>query len=171
MSDDSSVPPYEVESRGSKAPIILAVLAIIGLGVLLHITGIADRVLHPSGTSGNELTMAITKMKSYVAKNKEIGPVFVVEAKLLNMTDKPQKVEGVRGTLFNKSGKKLSVRVVSPGRVVSREQIRDMSRKDLMKNFTEAAGGTIPPKGTVPVMLLFLNAPEATTKYSLDVLQ
>ncbi len=171
IEEDFPVPPYEVDKRGSRAPVILAILLIIGLGVLLHITGIADRVLNPSGTAGNELTMAITKMKSYVATNKEIGPVFVVEAKLLNMTDSPQKVEAVRGTLYNKSGKRLSARTVSPGRVVSKEQIRDMSRIELVKNFKDTAGGTIPPKGSVPVMLLFMNAPEATVEFSLDVLQ
>jgi hypothetical protein len=143
----------------------------VGIGVLLHITGISDKVLNSRSGQISELTVGITNMKSYVATNREIGALFVVEAKLLNMTDKPQKIKGIKGTLYNRGGKRLSVREVSPGRVVTSEQLRNMSRKDLLKNFQDTSGGTIPPKGTVPVMLLFTNAPEATAEFSLDVLR
>jgi predicted Zn finger-like uncharacterized protein len=166
-----TVPPYEIDKRGSKAPLFLAILLIVAIGLALHFTGISKKVLNSRSGPGGELSVAVTAMKGYVAENKEIGALFVVEAKLLNMTDKPQKVKAIRGTLYNRSGKKLSVREVSPGRVVSGEQLRNMGRKDLLKNFKDVSGGTIPPKGTVPVMLLFTNAPEATAEFSLDVLR
>jgi hypothetical protein len=152
--------------------LIIVFLIIVAGGGFIYFSGIIDTLTgRLSQEAPSAKTVAIQNIDGYVAENRALGRVFIIEAKIRNIMSEPQEITGVRGALYGSYGKKLAEKTVSPGRVLSNDDIRNLSEKDLLKSFKDASGGTLPPRGTVPIMVLFENIPKGTAEFGIEVLR
>ncbi|MBI5454753.1 MAG: zinc-ribbon domain-containing protein [Deltaproteobacteria bacterium] len=157
---------------GNKAILIAILVFIIG-AIVVYSSGIIDSITKSilPGSEPAAKVVEIETINGYYAENVLFGKVFVIEAKIRNISETPQEIKSVTGILYNSKGEKLSSRSVSPGRVVSQDDLKNLSKEDLLKQFKDATGGTIPSKAEVPVMVLFTEAPAETVEYGLDIVR
>lgn len=157
---------------GKKAILIAILIFIIG-AIVVYSSGIIDSITKSilPGSEPAAKVVEIETINGYYAENVLFGKVFVIEAKIRNISETPQEIKSVTGILYNSKGEKLSSRSVSPGRVVSQDDLKNLSKEDLLKQFKDATGGTIPSKAEVPVMVLFTEAPAETVEYGLDIVR
>ncbi len=157
---------------GKKAILIAILIFIIG-AIVVYSSGIIDSITKSilPGSEPAAKVVEIETINGYYAENVLFGKVFVIEAKIRNISETPQEIKSVTGILYNSKGERLSSRSVSPGRVVSQDDLKNLSKEDLLKQFKDATGGTIPSKAEVPVMVLFTEAPAETVEYGLDIVR
>lgn len=152
--------------------LLVAGLIIILGGAGLYASGIIDsmaRLITP-GTAVVQ-PVSIEKLTGHVVENASAGPLFAIEAVVKNTTAEPQKIKTVRGMLYDKSGTRLLGRAVSPGRILSAADLRSLSKAEIDRHFKDSSGGTIPPKGIVPVMVVFTDLPSGVGEFGLDVVR
>jgi hypothetical protein len=164
----------EIPSNASSSrALLIAALIFLAGGAVIYFSGIIDALAKrfmPAQVSV-EKTVDIETIKGYYAENKTFGKFFVVEATIKNISGEPQGVKAVTGLLYNAKGVKIASRSVAPGRVVSAEDLKNLSKEDLLKPFKDPSGGTLPPKGTVPVMIPFTDPPEGISEYGIDIVR
>lgn len=166
----------EAAMPARRRPVPAWIPAVIAAGAVI-IIGLA--VIFNSGGAGRfsaREKAAISKpidietINGYMAENKNIGRIFVIEALIRNITDSAQGIKEVRGVIYNSSGARVIDRIVSPGRVVSAEELKNLPKEGLIKALSDTSGSIIPPKATVPVMVLFTEIPDNMAEYGLDVI-
>ncbi|MBI5345513.1 MAG: zinc-ribbon domain-containing protein [Deltaproteobacteria bacterium] len=153
---------------------VMAVLIVIVGGAFIYFSGISDRVARTIvGQSKPPAvkTVDIETISGYFAENRNFGRLFVIEAKLKNLSGSPQSIKAVKGVIYNAKGAVIIDRRVSPGRVVTADEIKNLPKEDLLKPFRDPSGGTLPPKATVPVMVLFTDLPAGLSEYGLDIIR
>src|SRR3990170_106790 len=148
----------------------IIVFIIIGAAVILF-TGAAERLRSIVVATRTQQIVEVESVNGFYADNKNFGKLFVIEARIRNMTNEPQVIKGVRGVIFDTSGRRLDSIIVSPGRVVSTEEIKNLSREEILKIFQDASSGTLPPRATVPAMVLFTDMPNGVSEYGIDVIR
>lgn len=170
--DEPAFAPAAKKPRKMGLGLLIVLIIIIAGGGAVYFSGIINSLIGSmmSSPAPAARTVAIQNIDGYVVENVSFGRVFVIEAKIRNIMSEPQEVTGVRGSLYDSSGKKLTEKTVSPGRIASQDEIRNLSGAVLMKRFMDASGGTLPPRGTVPVMVLFEKIPEGTAEFGIEVL-
>ncbi len=157
---------------GGKGLLLAALIFIIGGGAI-YFSGIIDtlaRMLAPSGQSASS-AVEIESISGYMAENKNFGKFFVIEAKIKNTSDEAQPIKTITGVAYNGRGKAIATRSVSPGRVVSPEDLKNLTKQDLLNQFRDSSGGVIPPRGTVPVMVPFTEMPAGMTEYGINIVR
>lgn len=171
--DEEEIKKYMVPPQKNRKGLIIAVLIFILGGAAIYYTGIVDsiaRKLTPASTSVQKV-VEIENINGYYIENKSFGRFFVIDAKIKNITDTPQGVKSVAGILYNDKGEKIASRSVSPGRIVTTDDLKNLSKDDLLKQFKDASGGTLPAKAVVPVMVLFTEVPAEMVEYGLDIVR
>ncbi len=172
LEKDFPVPPPVPRKKGYYA--IAAVIAIF-IAAAVYIAGGVDvmtrKILVPRPAGERERPVRIDTVRGFFANNKNIGRVFVIEAWIKNTSDTPQDVKEIRGVLYNKNGEKIKVLAVSPGRVVSLDDIKNFSKDDLLKQYRNISGGTIPPRGAVPVTIVFTEVPKDMAEFGVDIVR
>jgi len=113
----------------------------------------------------------IESIKGFYEENKNFGKLFVIDARVKNITDAPQEIKAATGVIYNDSGDKIAERSVSPGRILSIDDIRNLQKEELERAFRDPSGGIIPAKGSVPVMILFIEIPEGLSEFGLDIVK
>ncbi len=165
----------EIPSNASSSrALMIAALIFLAGGAVIYFSGIIDalaRRFMPPAQVAVQKTVDIETVKGYYAENKNFGKFFVIEATIKNISGEPQGVRAVTGLLYNAKGVKIAGRSVAPGRVVSAEDLKNLSKEDLLKPFKDPSGGTLPPKGTVPVMIPFTDPPEGVSEYGIDIIR
>ena len=151
--------------------IFIAVLIFVGGGAAIYFSGIIDTLSGAFVTTAAGSSVKIDSLSGSFIENKRFGSIFVIKARLSNITGEGQLVSGVRATIYDSSGVAIEERTVSAGRVVSAEEIRDLPKKELLKRFNDASGATLPPKGSIPVMAPFAYAGRSIAEYGIDVLR
>ena len=151
--------------------IVIAVLIFVGGGAAIYFSGIIDTLSGAFVTTAAGSSVKIDSLSGSFIENKRFGSIFVIKARLSNITGEGQLVSGVRATIYDSSGVAIEERTVSAGRVVSAEEIRDLPKKELLKRFNDASGATLPPKGSIPVMAPFAYAGRSIAEYGIDVLR
>ena len=161
------------KSRPGKKAILIAVIVFIIGAVIVYSSGIIDSITKSilPGSEPPAKVVEIETINGYFAENVLFGKVFVIEAKIRNISEAPQEIKSVTGILYDSRGEKVASKSVSPGRVVSQDDLKNLSKEDLLKQFKDATGGTIPSKAEVPVMVLFTEAPAETVEYGLDIIR
>ncbi|CAG1065048.1 hypothetical protein BAC1_00624 [uncultured bacterium] len=169
---------YEEEDSGPaqrsqpRMGLIIAALVIVLGGGLIYFTGVIDRLTHILMPSGAEVSVVeIEAIKGFYEENKNFGKLFVIDARIKNITDSPQEIKAATGVIYNDSGDKIAEKSVSPGRLVSIEDVRNLQKEELERAFRDPSGGIIPPKGSVPVMVLFTETPEGLSEFGLDIVK
>lgn len=151
-------------AKGNKIKILILLIIII-VGVVFYLTTRTEKGVLP------QKTMDITKLRGYPLENSVIGSLFVIEGKLVSFSDKTEKINGIKGALFDKTGKQIAARVVSPGRVVSAQELKSITKVDLEKRFKGGTGAAIPAKGSVPFMVVFYKEPSGLGEFTVEVLK
>lgn len=158
------------QSAGSRAVIIAVLIFIFGAGAI-YFSGIIDTVARTLTSTAPAEVVEIETIKGYIAANKNFGKFFVIEAKIKNTSDEPQPIEKITGVIYDDRGKSIATRSVSPGRMVGEEDLKNLSKSDLLDRFSDSSGGVIPPQGTVPVMVPFTEMPAGMAEYGLKIIR
>ncbi len=160
-------------AKGNKIK-VLFVLIIVIAGAAVYLTGGIERLLNTMGIQRGvspQKTMDIAKLRGYPLENSVIGSLFVIEGRILSFSDKPENIKGIKGALFDKAGKQVAARIVSPGRVVSAQKLKSIKRVDLERRFRGSTAAVIPAKGSVPFMVVFYKEPTDLAEYTVEVLK
>ncbi|MDP2689940.1 MAG: DUF3426 domain-containing protein [Deltaproteobacteria bacterium] len=157
---------------GGKGLLLAALIFIIGGGAI-YFSGIIDilaRMLAPSSHSASS-AVEIESISGYMAENKNFGKFFVIEARIKNTSDEAQPIKTITGVAYNGRGKAIATRSVSAGRVASPEDLKNLTKQDLLNQFRDSSGGVIPPRGTVPVMVPFTEMPAGMAEYGINIVR
>ncbi|MFQ5441556.1 MAG: zinc-ribbon domain-containing protein [Thermodesulfobacteriota bacterium] len=160
-------------TTGGKGKAFAAVIAALAIGALVAWGLVSGKFPgFVSTRAAQEKIMEVDALKGFFVINKNMGKVFVIEAQVKNITDKAQETGGVRGVIYHGrfSGAEYSP-TVSPGRIFSTEEIKDLSKRDLKRLFNGASRAVIPPRGRVPVMIIFTDLSRAVSEYGIDVMK
>lgn len=163
--------PEQRRSRESRMGVIIAALIIVLGGGLIYFTGIIDRLTSVLMPPSAQKVVEIESIKGFYEDNRNFGRLFVIDARVKNITGEPQEVKAATGVVYDDRGKKIAEKSVSPGRIVSVDDIKNLSREELERAFRDPSGGVIPPKGSVPVMVLFIEVPEGLSEYGVDIVR
>ncbi|MBI5588054.1 MAG: zinc-ribbon domain-containing protein [Deltaproteobacteria bacterium] len=171
--EDSERSDIPERAASSRALLVAAIVFLVG-GAVIYFSGIIDTLanrLMPPARVAVLKTVEIETIKGYYAENRNFGKFFVIEATIKNISGTPQSVKALSGVLYNAKGERIANRSVAPGRVVSAEDLTNLSKEDLQKPFKDPSGGTLPPKGTVPVMIPFTEPPQGIAEYGIDIVR
>lgn len=171
--EDSERPDIPERAASSRALLVAAIVFLVG-GAVIYFSGIIDTLanrLMPPAQVAVQKTVEIETIKGYYAENRNFGKFFVIEATIKNISGAPQSVKALSGVLYNAKGERIANRSVAPGRVVSAEDLKTLSKEDLQRPFKDPSGGTLPPKGTVPVMIPFTEPPQGIAEYGIDIVR
>ena len=94
--------------------------------------------------------------------------MFVIEGKVVSDINVPKEITGIHGIVFDKSGKQIKDAWVAPGRIISQDELKNISMADLEKRFKDRKG-TIPPKGTVPFTIVFEGITGELAEFSVEI--
>lgn len=164
----------EREERRPSQPrmgaIIAALIIVLGGGII-YFTGVIDKLTQILMPPSAAKVVEIESIKGFYEENKNFGKLFVIDARVKNITDEPQAVKAATGVVYDDSGDKIAEKSVSPGRIVSIDDIRNLQKEELERAFRDPSGGIIPPKGSVPVMVLFIEVPEGLSEFGVDIVR
>lgn len=159
-------------AKEGMAAIIAAIIIIIAAAAV-YFTGAVQTVkntLSPPPPAVKAID--VESVSGYFVENKNIGKIFVIEGVIRNTTGSPQNVSGVVGSVFDSKGAKLDSRPGSPGRIVSRDDLKNLPKDDIarvVRDNGETGGGVIPARASVPVMIIFTETPSGMAEYGIEV--
>lgn len=170
---ESGAAPQEAAPQsyaGGKGIILAVIIFILGAGAI-YFSGIIDRVARTLTSTEQGEVVEIETIRGYMAENKNFGKFFVIEAKIKNTSDEAQPIEKITGVIYDDRGKSVATRSVSPGRMVAEDDLKNLTKSDLLDRFSDSSGGVIPPQGTVPVMVPFTEMPAGMAEYGLKIIR
>jgi len=164
--------PVEEEVQKKSGPgrvIALLVVILIIAGGIIYLKSRPDSALMagPEGTK----TLSIESTKGYYVLNKGGTRIFVIETMLKNISDGPVRISGIRGLVMDSSGQEMAHKMVSPGRIVTNDDLRNLPLETLLRSFDDTSEGTIPRGAVIPTMVLFTGLPGTVAEYGVDVLR
>lgn len=151
--------------------LIIAALVVVLGGGLIYFTGVIDKLTHILMPPAEVKVVEIESIKGFYEENKNFGKLFVIDARIKNITDTPQEIKAASGVIYNDSGDKIAEKSVSPGRILAIDDVRNLQKEELERAFRDPSGGIIPAKGSVPVMVLFIEVPEGLSEFGLDIVR
>ncbi len=166
-------PPPPAKRSGVKYYVIAGAIALAAAALYFRggVSMITGKFLARSSAAQHDEPVRIDTVKGYFVDNRNIGRVFVIEAWIKNLSDSPQDIKEISGVLYTNRGEKIKVQPVSPGRVISLEDIKNLSREDILRQYRDVSGGTVPPKGAVPVTIVFIDIPKGMAEYGIDIVR
>ncbi|MBI2400967.1 MAG: zinc-ribbon domain-containing protein [Deltaproteobacteria bacterium] len=151
--------------------LIIAALVVVLGGGLIYFTGVIDKLTHILMPPAEVKVVEIESIKGFYEENKNFGKLFVIDARVKNITDTPQEIKAATGVIYNDSGDKIAERSVAPGRILAIDDVRNLQKEELERAFRDPSGGIIPARGSVPVMVLFIEIPEGLSEFGLDIVK
>ena len=168
--------------RSKKILILLLALTILGGtaggGVWWHFKEKAGSI--PSASSSaiplaqkvERLTMR--NVRQYYVTNEKIGPISIIEGKVINGFPAPKELIEVEAALYGQDKSPLVSKKQFAGTSLSLFQLQVLGEKELeafINNKLEvlANNTNIPPGGEVPFMVLFYNPPPTVTEFGVKI--
>ncbi|HHL40536.1 MAG TPA: DUF3426 domain-containing protein [Deltaproteobacteria bacterium] len=174
--EEAQQPETAAEPKAKSGLMGLAAAAVVAAAAAaIYFSGALDGVM--KGLAGRPQQQAqaavveIEDIKGYMADNIHFGRLFVVESVIKNVSFDPQKIRGVKASLYNRNGERIAARMVSPGRIMSGEELKTLTRDEIERHFGDKSAGTIPPKGVIPAMVVFTEPPADMAAFDIEVLR
>jgi hypothetical protein len=165
------VPPEVERIKGTGVAraiaIVIIILAIAGGAIYLKTKPESPMMAGPS----MERTIEIESTKGYYVVNRDGTRIFVIETMVRNIGDGPVKIGGIRGLVMDSSGREMARKTVSPGRIVSSDDLKNLPVETLLASFRDTSEGTMPKKAVIPTMVIFTDLPTGVAEYGIDVLR
>ncbi|MBI5599015.1 MAG: zinc-ribbon domain-containing protein [Deltaproteobacteria bacterium] len=169
--EDAGVP---LEKPGGKLKwlvLVLVAVLLYGGGAILYVSGAIDPIIHRfSKGPARPVEIKVEGLTGAFTDNEQAGTVFAIEGRIKNSSEEPQAIKMVRGIIYSSSGNPVATRVVSPGRLASKEELKTLPKEELLKHFTDLSAGSVPAKGTIPVMLVFTDLPPDVAEFQVEVI-
>lgn len=165
-----SPPSKSFKKAGMRIPpaLIALIVFLIGGGII-YFSGIIETIARRLAPAEAPKSVEIEDVKGSYVDNQVFGKFFVIEARLKNISDEPQSVKRVTGIVYGKDGEKIMSLSVAPGRVVTPDDLKILPKEELARQFKDPSGGSIPPKGTVPVMVIFTDISSGVSEAGVDI--
>lgn len=162
--------PKPFRKAGSRIPpALIALIVFLVGGGIIYFSGIIDHIARRLAPAEAPKSVEIEDVKGSYVDNQVFGKFFVIEARLKNISDEPQSVKRVTGIVYGKDGEKIMSLSVAPGRVVTPDDLKVLPKEELARQFKDPSGGSIPPKGTVPVMVIFTDISSGVSEAGVDI--
>lgn len=166
----SSPPSKSFKKAGMRIPpALIALIVFLAGGGIIYFSGIIDTIARRLAPAEAPKSVEIEDVKGSYVDNQAFGKFFVIEARLKNISDSPQSVKRVTGIVYGKDGEKIMSLSVAPGRVVTPDDLKVLPKEELARQFKDPSGGSIPPKGTVPVMVIFTEISSGVSEAGVDI--
>ncbi len=169
-SDYDSIPATShARSKGTKSrwlPIIVLAIIVYGGIAALYSVGIIGQ---PQVSQAELTPIRVERIRGVFVKNKEMGRIFAIEGRIRNFSEEPQGIRMLRGVLKDAQGRVIAAKKVTPGKIISKEALKTISRNNLRKQLNGVSGGSIPPKGSIPVMIVFTKLPKGFAGAGVEV--
>ena len=65
----------------------------------------------------------------------------------------------------------MAVKIVSPGRIISKNELRTLAGTEIERRFKDRSSTTIPARGVAPFMVVFSKVSNNLGEYSLEVIR
>jgi predicted Zn finger-like uncharacterized protein len=159
------------KARRERLLTLVAALVLVAAGAFLYLSGTLDPLFKKAPPPGLPGTLKIEKLEGIFADNKHFGKVFALEGRIKNTSDESQQIQAVKGVIYNKQGAQVTSRTVAPGRIISKEELKTLTKAEILKHFKDLSGGFVPPKGTIPVMVVFTELPSDMAQAKIEVIR
>jgi len=168
----------------SKKILLLGLLALVifgggaGGGLWWYLKGKEESIFVtplstiPLAQKVERLTMR--NVRQYYVTNEKIGPISVIEGKVINGFSTPKELIEVEAALYGRDKSPLVSKKQFAGTSLSLFQLQVLGEKELeafVNNKLEvlANNTNIPPGGEVPFMVLFFNPPPTVTEFGIKI--
>ena len=126
----------------------------------------------PLAQKVEKLTMR--NVRQYYVTNEKIGPISVIEGKVINGFPAPKELIEVEAALYGQDKSPLVSKKQFAGTSLSLFQLQVLGEKELeafINNKLDvlANNTNIPPGGEVPFMVLFYNPPPTVTEFGVKI--
>jgi len=165
--EEAPAPRHYAAGRGL---FLVALIFILGAGAIYY-SGIIDTLARTLTSTPQAEAVKIETISGYIAENKHFGRFFVIEATIKNTSNEAQIIERITGVIYDSRGRSIATRSVSPGRMVTEDDLKNLTKAELLSRFSDSSGGVIPPMGTVPVMVPFTEIPAGLAEYGLKIIR
>ncbi len=120
--------------------------------------------------------MTMRDVRQYYVDNEKIGPIFVLEGKVVNQFPDPKEFIEVQATIHGKSKKNLISKTQLAGTSLSLFQMQVLGKEELESSLSNqieilTRNTNVPSGGEVPFMVLFYDPPADVTEFTLKILQ
>ncbi|MEK7313129.1 MAG: DUF3426 domain-containing protein, partial [Deltaproteobacteria bacterium] len=162
--------PEAGSRRGGLLTVLLVVL-VLGGGFALYSSGLLSPVIRMFSKPSVVQTLEIEGVKTSFITNEQFGQVFVIEGVVVNLSDGPQGIKFVKGTIYDNKKQPVAEKTVSAGRKMSVEELTKLSKGEIERYFSDTSPGAVPPKGTIPVMVVFTELPSGMAEIGVDIVR
>ena len=165
--------PASAPEAGSRRGLltILLVVLVLGGGFALYSSGLLSPVIRMFSRPAAVQTLEIEGVKTSFVTNVQFGQVFVIEGAVINLSDGPQEIKSVKGTIYDNKKRPVAAAMVSAGRTMSAEELANLSKEEIERYFSDTSPSAVPPKGTIPVMIVFTELPSGMAEIGIDIIR
>lgn len=114
--------------------------------------------------------LSIEKLKGTYLQNSHVGLIYVVDGEIKNTSSEPQMVRGVRGVLLKRNGEVIDARIVAASIMLSSTELTGLTIEDIDTRLTEDFVPDVPPRGSIPFMLVFMDVPADVGEAEIEVI-
>ena len=166
--------------RSKKLFILVAVVLVLAIGgacgAWWYLKG---QKVQPPPVSTVPLTQKLEKLsmrnvRQYYVNNEKIGPISVIEGKVVNGFASPKELIEIEAALYGQDKSPLMTKRQHAGTSLSLFQLQVLEEKNLetfINNKLEvlANNTNVPPGGEVPFMVLFYKPPPSVAEFGVKI--
>lgn len=163
--ETQKAPAPPIAPRKKPLLLLIAALFIAALGGAIYFSGILDTISVPLTQTAEKNNVVIENMKGYFFDGKNIGRVFVVEARLKNISAESISVKDVKATIYDAKGAPLAT---APGKIISAQDIANLTKDDLARSAKRSLT-VITARGSIPVVAIFAAPLTGMAEFGIDM--
>lgn len=166
------------EERGSRPgfliKLLLALVLVAGAGAAAYFFALP--YFWPSGPAAEPGSVAVDRasLKASPLDTARGSRAFVIEGKAVNQYARARSFIRVKAALYGAKGEKIQEREVYAGNLLTEKELRTLPPVEVEQKLRNRAGEAlanlnVPPRGSVPFMVVFFDIPPTVTEYSVQV--
>ncbi len=118
--------------------------------------------------------MTMRNVRQYYVENEKVGPIFVVEGRVVNEFPVPKELIEVEAAVYGKDKNALVTKTQLAGTALSLFQLQVLEKEELesfLNNQIEilTKNTNVPSGGEVPFMILFYNPPADVAEFGVKI--